>query len=297
MSMKTKDYARFIPTDQQFKQIAKGSQGSVGKVYYYLLSCAVPHIDYTSGNVLYLETSEETTGKRVDLCNRQKTKTKPATKGVLKMDKRTYQKAIEKLTQPLTNEDGEPIKDEQGRLFRLLRHKQKKGNAYWTDFEIGKINVPGFAFQKIKSQTLKDLALRDNKYVVQMYAHLLYLCYDNKNKKYNYKNVNHPVCPKYFWKVILGTESISNPQKKEIANAFTILQEMGLFTGEHVRIKGLPYTLVKDVFLEVKKPEIREMSDDELISQYNYKTHETRKITVGEAFSNRKADRKAGWLV
>lgn len=292
--MQTKDYTRFVPTDKQFKEIAGRKRGSVGKVYYYLLSCAVPHIDYTSGNVLYLETFEKTTGKRADLCNRKKTKTRPSSKGVLRMDIDTYKDAIDILTQPLTTEDGEPIKDEDGRLFRLLRHKEKKGKAYWTDFEIGKINVPGFAFQKIKSQTLKDLALRDNKYVVQMYAHLLYLCYDNINKKYNY-HPNYLICGKYFWKILGFTNDPNFNQRKEINNAIIILKEMGLIKGEKVKRHNKPFTLVREVLLDTQREEVKELTDDEIILQYNYKTYETRRISLKEAEDCKQKD--DGWLI
>lgn len=288
------EYYRSVPTSKEFKKIAGGKEGSVGKVYYYLLSCAKPHIDFESGVTMYLETTEETTGKRSELCNKRRRKDKEGSKGKLNIHENTYKSAIEILTQPLCNEDGEPIKDENGRYFRLLRHKtkNKKEKAYWTDFEIGKINVPGFLFQNIKSQTLNDLALRDNKYIVQVYAHILYICYSASNKKgeYNY-TPNHLVCGKYFWEV-MGWKSPSHAQKRSINSALIILEEMGLIETEHITNHGQPYKLITKVNLTAQQPKIRELSDDEVITQYNSKTHEVRQVKVKDMFK----DKDKGWL-
>lgn len=119
----------------------------------------------------------------------------------------------------------------------------------------------------IDPKILKRLSLRKNQYVVPVYSYLLYL----KN------NI------------------LISDQDKNITEAIDILSGMRLLTKEKVERNNKTFILVKKVFSEPY--DIKELSDEEVILQYNYKTEETRKITLGEAYANRKVDRKEGWII
>lgn len=272
-----KRYER-VPTFDWFKEnIVKRNKSSAAKVYYYLLSCAKPHIDFETGEIQDLRTHEEDTGKASTLYNNRHKKTR----GILNMDSRTYNDAIKTLTEPIVTLDGEPVLDSKGRKLRMLRPIHRTSDVTkskkMTEFIIGDFyNVPGFFFQQIDKELLSFLATVKNNYIISVLAHLLYMEYVTRRD-----NVIPTFCAKYIL-MAFGMEKASNEQKAGIKEAIALLRGWDIVDAEPISLDkdDKPSPLLKlNGINNSLRPKVKEIKEDDILAVLNPKTYKVEKYS------------------
>lgn len=290
-----------VPTMDWFqKGLIKEQKGQTVRVYYYLLACSKPHYD-EHGNFIDLRTSEKDTGKASKLYNNRKKKTK----GILNIDDRTYNGAINILTQGKKYMEYMYYPDGTGPIGALMSdippliesiHKEKTDNItksqMKTEFIIKPLEeMPGFQFSKVDKDLLKTLSIFKNKYIISVLAHLLWL--ESANKTLSEKN-GKPYIPPTFCNTFIcrgfGMENPSHEQRMEIQEAVLMLEGAGILETEKVSIKGLPFRRLLKINNNL--PQSRELDEGELSLYINSQTGEEKFLTIDEIYEERRNKNK-----
>lgn len=277
-----------VPVNEWFKKgLSKEQNGKTAKVYYYMLACSKPNYD-KNGRLIDMRTSEKDTGKVSELCNKQKQKNTPARKGVLNIDPRTYNNAINTLvngTEVLVEKDDikfaikippllEPVHNE----FNNLKDLKGKGSTKikskaQTEFIIKDFhNTPGFQFSKIDKDLLKVLSTFENPYVISVLASLLWQnSAAQNNNKQGIKYIPPTFCTKFLCQGF-GMENPSHQQWQYVREAVLLLE------GMHV-IETSKFSVGINTFKKLLKINNRvekgvELDEKEILARINMDTRE-----------------------
>lgn len=273
--MTKKGRIRQVPTFSEFT--SKGEK--ILQVYYYLLGQSRPGDikDFTNRlgeiqKVDVVRTFKQDTGKLTEICNYN------GKKGILNISVNGYKKAITELVDTWIE-----VKTKTGEKKKIRLLKRVEGGDKWTEFYIRPFDWNQFFFQWIPQETLKDLSLQDNNYLVLVYAHMLFLKY---SKGENWC-LPHTTCALHICQFAFKVKRANRNKEEKIQECFSILRDKGLIeydiiqkTENNGRTKQ--YYRITKVNDYIKQfPTVEELGNEP--TTFLNKTGDVQKGTVKEA--------------
>lgn len=233
---------RQVPTFSEFTTLSEKKL----QVYYYLLSCSRPNEfkDYDNRangeihGVKMVRTFKEDTGLMTQICNYK------GRNGILDISLNSYKTAIKELKETWIEAKTKGGKTKKIRLLQPIEDGDQ-----WTEFYIRPFYKDEFFFQWIQQDTLKDLALHSNNYLVLVYAHMLYLKY-SKGKDWC---LPHLTCALNICRLAFKVKRANKNKEQKISECFEILKGKGLIKYDLIKKNNRDFYRITEVNDHVKQ--------------------------------------------